>query len=431
MDGHGSSTWMKALSLIIERGTGQAAQAVDWLQFRARKWVLHLFLGFIAVSSARADDWPQYRGKDRSGVSRETKLLQSWPKAGPRLLWTCREAGIGFSPPAIVGDHLYSMGDIDRTDFAYALDTRTGKKIWGTPLGPHRLADWGGLSCLDRAKGTILWSLDLKKELQGKVLHDGRFTESVLIDGDRLICTPGGRLGAFAALDKRTGKVVWRSKDLTAEATSSSVIAVEVDGLRQYVGLTSGGVAGVAAEDGRLLWQSDLPAAHIMVATPLFFERCVYVTSAYGVGCGLIRLNRVENNIKTKVIYRNKVIKNHHSGVILVDRHIYGYSDPVGWTCQEFATGKEVWQQRGLFQKGSITWADGRFYCFGEETGTVALMKRTTNVWQEVSRFTIPETSKVRRKKGKIWTPPVIAHAKLYLRDQDLLFCYDIRANER
>lgn len=373
MDRHKSVAWLKALSLIIVLGTGLAA---------------------------RADDWPQYRSMDRSGVCRETKLLPSWPKEGPRLLWTCREAGIGFSPPAVVGDHLYSMGDIDKTDFVYALDTRTGKKIWATPLGPHRLADWGdgpcstptvdgsklyclttqgGLSCLDRAKGTMLWSVDLKKELQGKVLHDGRFTESVLIDGDKLICTPGGKLGTFAALDKGTGKVLWRSKDLTADATSSSVIAVEVDGLRQYVGLTSKGVAGVAADDGRLLWQSDLPAAWIMVATPLFFEGSVYVTTAYGVGCGLIKLKRMENKITTEVLYRNKVMKNHHSGVILVDGYVYGYSDPVGWTCQEFATGKEVWQQRGLFEKGSIIWADGRFYCYGEDTGTVALMKGTTN----------------------------------------------------
>ena len=236
----------------------------------------------VALPAANAHDWPQYRGPDRTGVSRETGLLKTWPDGGPKLLWTFRDAGLGFSPPAIVGDRLYTMGARGATDFVYALDVATGRELWATPLGPARPADWGDgpcatptvdgermytlttwgdLHCVDTATGNSVWNVHLKKDLEGKVLHDGRFTESPLIDGDVLVCTPGGPLGTVAALNKRTGELLWRSKGLTDEAVCSSQMRVEIDGLRQYVNLTGKGVVGVAADDGRVLWKSDIPAA--------------------------------------------------------------------------------------------------------------------------------------------------------------------------
>lgn len=404
-------------------------------------------IAMIQVSAVRADDWPQYRGPNRDGVSRETGLLKSWPKDGPKLLWTYRDAGAGFSPPSIVGNHLYCMGSKDKDDCVFALDARTGEMIWSTPVGPRRPTDWGDgpcatptvdadrlyalsvlgeLHCVDRQTGKDRWRVHLKNEMQGKIIHDGRFTESCLIDGDRLICSPGGALGTMAALDKMTGNVLWRSKNLTEAAVSSSCIAVEIDGLRQYVNLNGRGVAGVAAADGRLLWKNGLPAAHIMVNTPIHDKGRIYVTAAYGVGCGLIKLTREGEGIKADLVYRNKVMKNHHSGVVLVDGHLFGCSDPNGWVCQNFETGEQVWGDRDVFDKGSFAYADGHLYCYGETKGEVALVEASTKGWIEKSRFTIPEQTKIRRKNGKIWTPPVIANGRLFLRDNDLIFCYDI-----
>ncbi len=407
-----------------------------------------LWVMTFGFSFARADDWPQFRGPKRDGVSRETGLLNSWPKEGPKLLWTYRDAGAGFSPPSIVGDHFYCMGSKDTMDYVFALDTRTGELLWSTAVGPRRPTGWGDgpcatptvdgdrlyalsilgeLHCIERATGKSLWNVHLKNELGGKVLHDGRYTESCLIDGDRLICSPGGKNGTMAALDKRTGKVIWHSKGLTDEAVCSSPILVEIDGIRQYVNLTGKGVAGVAADDGRLLWKNSLPTAWIMVATPVSFQDCIYVTAAYGVGCGLLKLSREGEGIKADLVFRNKLMKNHHSGVILVNGMVFGNSDPNGWICQDFETGKAIWDERFTFDKGSIAYAEGHLYCYGESKGEVALIEASAKGWIEKGRFMIPEQTKIPRKQGKIWTPPVIANGRLYLRDNDLIFCYDIK----
>jgi len=362
-------------------------------------WVATLEFSFVC-----ADDWPQFRGPDRTGVSQETGLLKSWPKEGPKLLWTYRDAGAGFSPPSIVGNHSYCMGSKDTKDYVFALDTRTGELLWSTAVGPRRPTGWGDgpcatptvdgarlyalsilgeLHCIERATGKSLWNVHLKNELGGKILHDGRYTESCLIDGDRLICSPGGMNGTMAALDKRSGKVIWRSKGLTDEAVCLSPILVEIDGIRQYVNLTEKGVAGVAADDGRLLWKNSLPAAWIMVATPVSFKDCIYVTAAYGVGCGLLKLSRDGEGIKADVVYRNKLMKNHHSGVILVNGMVFGSSDPNGWICQDFETGKAIWNERFTFDKGSIAYAEGHFYCYGESKGEVALIEASAKGWIE------------------------------------------------
>lgn len=407
--------------------------------------VLLIGLGF--VSSVRADDWPQYRGPKRDGVSHETGLLTVWPKEGPKLLWTYRDAGAGFSPPSIVGNHFYCMGSKDKDDVVFALDTRTGELLWTASAGPRRLTDWGDgpcstptvdgdhlyaisvlgeLHCINRHTGKNVWHVRLKDDLKGRIIHDGRYCESPLVDGDRVICCPGNKGGTFAAFDKNTGKLLWRSKELTDEGVSSSAIVVEIDGLRQYVNLTGKGVAGVAADDGRLLWKSGIPAAWIMVATPIHHEGSIYVTTAYGVGCGLLKLNREGEGIKAEVVYRNKVMKNHHSGVTLVNGLLFGCSDPNGWVCQDFATGELIWGERDVFDKGSFAYADGHLYCYGESKGEVALVEASRKGWIEKSRFTIPESTKIRRKNGKIWTPPIIANGRLYLRDNDLIFCYEI-----
>ena len=401
----------------------------------------------VARPLANADDWPQYRGPDRTCLSRETGLLKTWPEGGPTLRWTFRDAGLGFSPPAIVSNRLYTMGVRGQTDFVYALDTVTGHELWARPLGPARPTDWGDgpcatptvdgdrmytvstsgdMHCVETATGRKVWNVHLKNDLDGKILHDGRFTESPLIDGDVLVCTPGGRLGTVAALNKRTGEVLWRSKELTDEAVCSSQIRFDIGGRRQYVNLTGKGVVGVAAEDGRLLWKSDIPEAWIMVATPICWNSNVFVTTAYGRGCGLLRLTRRGDDIAAEEVYRNKLMKNHHGGVLLVDGYVYGHSDPSGWVCLEFTTGKQVWEERSKLGKGSLTYADGHLYCYSEREGTAVLVEASPAGWREKGRFTIPAETKLPRKQGQIWTPPVVANGRLYLRDQDLLYCYNV-----
>lgn len=406
----------------------------------------------IAVA-ARSDGyvWPQWQGPDRTNVSRETGLLPEW-KGTPKLLWTYDKAGIGYSGPAVVGDRLYMMGARDDAEMIYALDVSTGKEVWATELGPLYVNQWGDgprgtptvdgglvygiggqgmLICVEAATGKKVWSKDMPKELGGKVMSGWGFTESPLVDGDRLICTPGGSKGTFAALDKKTGELIWQSEGLTDTTAYSSIIAVEIDGVRQYINMTGAGVAAVDAKDGKLLWKSSEGKNGVaIIPTPIYKDGHVYVTSGYGTGCALLSINRVGDRFEPKVVYSNKNLGNHHGGVVLVDGYLYGYSDtPRGsWVCQDFKSGEVVWQSTKL-GKGSLTCAEGKLYCYSERDGTVVLADVSSKGWTEHGRFPLPKQTKQPRKRGQIWTHPVVCDGKLYLRDQDLFFCFDIRGS--
>ena len=245
----------------------------------------HVIIGFSLAACALAGgaDWPQWQGLDRTGVSKETGLLKSWPKDGPPRLWTFKNLGIGFSGPAIVRDRLYTMGARNESTFVIALDIDKGTEVWSHKIGPiftqdfygdgprstptvdgdylYALDGTGELVCLETAKGKEIWRKNLIKDLGGEMMTEWGFSESVLIDGDKLICTPGGDKGTLAALDKKTGAVLWRSTELKNKAPYSSMMVADIGGVRQYIqnsfiGKTEGGtVSGFAAKDGKLLWK--------------------------------------------------------------------------------------------------------------------------------------------------------------------------------
>jgi outer membrane protein assembly factor BamB len=355
---------------------------------------------------------------------------------------------MGFAGPAIVGDRLYSMGTRNNKEVLFALDAQTGKELWALELGTIFVNGWGDgprgtptvdggtlyalggsgdLMAVDAATGKQLWHINFVKDLGGDV-PDWGYTESPLVDGGRVIVTPGGARGTVAALDKKTGKEIWRCKGLTDGAAYSSPINAEVGGIKQYVQVTANGVAGIAADTGKLLWKSDIASNDTAVCpTPIFHDNHVYVTSGYGAGCGLVKLTPEGGKIKAEAVYTNKAMVNHHGGALLLDGHVYGYSDGKGWVCQDFKTGKSVWEEKRKLGKGALTCAEGRLYLYGEGDGTCVLIEATPTGWKESGRFKIPRETQLDRKAGQIWTHPVIANGRLYLRDQDLLFCFDIK----
>ena len=413
------------------------------------------FLPCVLAQPIRAADWPQWRGPNRDDISKETGLLKSWPEKGPTLLWAFEDAGIGYSAPAVVGDRLYTLGSDDKREFAFALDLKTQKKLWSVDIGPHfangngsgprgtPTVDGDSLYCLtgpgqllriSLKDGKILWQINLKnKDIGGSMASGWGYSESVLVDGDNVICTPGGKNGTLAAFDKNSGKVLWRSKEWTAPATYSSIIVAEIGKVKQYVQVTGGGVGGVAAADGKLLWQSDSCKHGISVSTPVYKDSHVYVSTGYGVGCGLVKVTHEGDAFKSEKVYgddEKKLMVNHHGGFILLGEHIYGYSDSKGWVCQELKSGQLAWASKPKdFGKGSLTYADGHFYCYTESDGKVALVEASLEAFQEKGRFTIPKHSTKNVKKT--WTHPVVANGRLYLRDQEYIFCYDISAASR
>lgn len=399
---------------------------------------------FITSSTLVAADWPQWRGPSRDDVSKETGLLQSWPESGPKQLWVFKNAGLGYSGYSIVGGKLFTMGIRNGGEELVAVDIKAGKELWSAKIGEILKNGWGDgprgtpsvdggfvyalggqgtLICASIADGKIAWQKAMR-DFGGKTPGWG-YTESVLVDGDKVLCTPGGSQGAIVALDKKTGKTLWQSTDFTDGAQYSSIVATDLNGARQYIQLTMKSVVGLNAADGKVLWKVEFPGKTAVIPTPIVHGNQVYVTAGYGVGCMSFKVG-AGNTIEK--LYENKVMKNHHGGVILIDGHVYGHSDGVGWTCQNLKTGEEVWSEKNALGKGAVAYADGRLYCLAENNGTVVLAEASTKGWKEHGRFKLEPQTTQRNPQGRIWTHPVIVDGKLYLRDQELLHCYDVKA---
>jgi outer membrane protein assembly factor BamB len=395
----------------------------------------------LLAAAAEAADWPQWRGPNRDGISTETGLLKEWPTNGPPFLWLVHGIGSGFSSISIVGNHLFTMGDGQETSFVHALNLTTRKLQWsskvGRPGGDHpgtrctptvsgdlvfALGQWGDLVCLKTADGSEVWRKSMKKDFGGEMMSGWGYSESPLVDGDRLICTPGGAKGTLVALDKKTGERLWQSKDFADRAAYSSVVPADLGGVHQYVQLTDASVASVAADDGRLLWKAKRRGSTAVVPTPIVKDNFVFVTSGYGAGCNLFKVTAEGGQFTTEEVYANKNMINHHGGVVLVGDHLYGYSDRRGWVCLDFKTGDVVWEKQGI-GKGSIVCADGHLIMRSEEgKGMVALVEATPEGYKEKGRFPQPE-----RSNRNSWAHPVVCGGKLYLRDQDVLLCYDLK----
>jgi outer membrane protein assembly factor BamB len=395
----------------------------------------------LALTTVIAADWPQWRGPNRDDLSKESGLLKSWPEGGPQRLWLYTNAGNSYSGPAIVAGKFYTAGTRDNAEIVLALDANTGNELWAAPIGPILDNGWGGgprstptvhdgqiyalsgkgnLACVNAADGKVIWQKTMGT-LGGKVPGWG-YTESVLIDGDRVVCTPGGSKGAIAAMNRKTGEVLWQSTEFTDGAQYASIIPAKINGADTYVQLTMQSIVGIAPKDGKVLWKEPFPGRTAVIPTPIVRENLVYVTAGYGVGCKQIKINP-DNTVE--LVYENKVIRNHHGGAILVGNHVYGHADP-GWVCQDFKTGTEVWNHRN-FGKGAIGYADGMLYCLEEGSGKVVLIEASTAGWKEHGRFTLEPQSQIRNKQGRIWVHPVISNGKLYLRDQDLIYCYNVK----
>jgi outer membrane protein assembly factor BamB len=369
-------------------------------------------------------------------------------------LWTFRQAGIGYSGLAVVGDRLYTMGAQDGKESLFALDLKAvpgpQSKLWSALVGDLFVNGWGdgprgtptvdgdhvyaiggqgNVVCVTADSGKPVWKKSMQRDLGGQMMSGWGYTESPMVDGELLACTPGGRQGAVAALDKNTGAVRWRSKEFTDPAGYSSLVVSQAGGTRQFVQMTGDSAAGVAAKDGSLLWRFPRRSPTAAIPTPICLENDVYVTSGYGAGCALLRIGGDGAALKAEEVYANKNMTNHHGGVVLVEGHLYGYSDGKGWVCQDARSGEVVWSEKKL-GKGSLTCAGGQLYCYTEGDGTVVLVEADPKKWQEKGRFIIPEKTKQPRKGGHIWTHPVVANGRLYLRDQDLIFCYDVSGRQ-
>jgi outer membrane protein assembly factor BamB len=388
-------------------------------------------------------EWHQWRGPNRDGISPDTGLLKQWPTGGPPLAWKAAGIGDGFASVSLFGDRLYTTGDLGTTSFLFALNVSDGKIAWQTPIGTidkpydHQgvrstpatdgtlvfaLAAYGELVCAEAATGKERWRKHLAREFGGSV-GGWKYAESPLLDGEHVVVTPGGKQGAVLALRKETGEKVWQSKEFTDGAQYPSLVPVEIGGVRQYLVFTMRSVAGIAAKDGRLLWRVDRPGRTAICTTPVYRDGIVFVSSGYKLGHNAFRVTAEGGQFKAEEIYAGDQMQNHHGGLIALGDHVYGLDDRGSMKCFELKTGREVWSDRSV-GKGSIAYADGHFVVRSERgAGTVALVEATPSGYKERGRFNPPD-----RSKKQSWPHPVIFGGKLYIRDQDVLLCYDVKA---
>lgn len=422
-----------------------------------------LYLCFSAASvvrpgnlNASTSDWPQWRGPDRNGISRETGLLKQWPKDGPKLVWQVNEIGDGFSSPSVVGTHIYLMSNRGmENEFVQALSTQDGKPVWETRVGNvgnpnqappypkarstptvdgdfiYALGSDGDLVCLETKSGKIRWQKNLRKDLAGQP-HDWAYAESPLVDGDVLVVTPGGAQATLAALNKKTGEVIWKSAVPEGDpAGYASAIVVEGGGRKQYVQFLSKGMVGVDAKTGKFLWRyKDVAKGPAQAFTPVARDGYVY-GGALSIGGGLVRLKAVDSGVVAEQVYFARGLPNGFGGAVLVGDYLYG-TGIAGQSLEavEFITGKVKWNAESI-GSGSLAYADGHIYLHGEN-GDVALVEANPEAYREKGRFTPPNPPK-KKQAGQIaekaFAYPVIANGRLYIRDLGTLWAYDIKSN--
>jgi len=429
-----------------------------------RRAALLFALGLALPLSAA--DWPQFRGPARDGHSGDTGLLKTWPKGGPKLLWTYTDGGVGYAGPAVIGDRLYTCGGKGEEEFVNALDLKASPPavVWSAKIGPlftwqgnswnagpsvtptvdgdrvYALGGFGDLVCVKAKTGKELWRVNYATDLGGEVNPiGGGLTQpsplgwgnaaAPLVDEGTLVCVVGGKRGLFAGLDKTTGKLLWRSAGVPDQAPYASPVEAKIGGVPQYVSATNKGLVGVGRK-GELLWRHDraAPFDDVVISSPVVRDGIVAVSVGFGEGTEAVKVvSEPGGAFKATKLYASKEIQNRDGGLVLVGDHLYGHSEQGGWVCAEFKTGKVLWTEGKALGRGVVSAADGKLYFAAEKGGAVVLLDPSTDGWKEAGRLALPAASKLRKPQGMLWTHPVIANGRLYLRDQDLLFCYSVK----
>ena len=402
--------------------------------------ILVLLTGLVCRADADATaEWPQFHGPRRDNKSDETGLLKSWPADGPKLLWRATGIGHGYSSVAMAGGTIYTAGNVNKDTVITALDL-DGRIKWTARNGPackhshkgtrgtptidgerlyHEGAD-GDVACLETKTGKVVWTRNILTDFNGRNIRWG-LSESLLVDGDRVICTPGGKGAGIVALDKHTGKTVWVCKELDDKPGYVSPLLVDCKGVRQIVTMMARSVVGVRAETGELLWQVEHTCPwDENILTPIYHDGCIFI-STRTTGSRLFRLEIEGKGVSVQEVWASGDMDNQHGGALLVDGRVYGDCKDGSWAVLEFATGQAIFREK-IIGRCTATYADGMFHMLNQRR-VAALGRATPQGFEIVSRFTIPEGG-----EGPSWAHPVVCGGRLYLRHSDYLYCYDIKA---
>jgi outer membrane protein assembly factor BamB len=421
-----------------------------------------MFAGVVLLANvATAADWPRFRGPDCTGICPETGLIQEIPQQGLPLLWQIQGCGTGYSSISIADGKFYTMGDRPdgggKSQFVIAFDLATHKELWATTIGPkhddgsrctptldgdrlYALGTSSDLVCLDSATGALKWKKNLEKDFGGQMMSGWRWSESPLVDGNQVVCTPGVKDAAMVALDKNTGDLIWKcampdiGENGKDGAGYTTIVVAEIDGVRQYMTIMGRGAIGVAAETGKFLWGYNRIANKVAnISSPVVRDRFVFVTTSYKTGSALLKLTKNGDVFDAEEVYflTPKQFENHHGGVVLVGDYIYGGDGQNNGTpvCLDFMTGEIKWKATDWWKdaartkrSAAVLFADGNLWFRYEKEALVALIEATPD------EFRVKGTFKAAVDDGPAWAHPVVYDGKLYLRANDTLMCYDVKS---
>jgi outer membrane protein assembly factor BamB len=384
------------------------------------------------------DDWPQWRGPRRDGVSTERGLLKQWPGNGPPLAWQTKGAGEGYSSFSVANGRLFTLGARGSTEYVIAFDVATGKRLWEVAHGRrfnndrgdgpratptiegdrvYAFGASGDLAVLESATGKVIWTQNVLQKYGGSNISWG-LSESPLVLSDRILVNAGGSGASIVAVRKTDGSLIWKTQN--DEPGYSSAVLLESGGLRQAVFFTAERALGVDVNDGRLLWSYNRVANRTAnIATPIVRGSQVFLSSDYGTGAALLSIMVDGPKVSAREVYFTSEMRNHHSSSVLIGEHLYGFSSSI-LTAMHFETGKQAWRDRSV-GKGSLVFADDRLYLYSEN-GVVGLAEANPAGYREHGRF------QIRAGNLPTWSHPVVSGGKLFLRDQDTIYAYDVTA---
>lgn len=383
----------------------------------------------------------KWRGPDGNGVYPDKNLLKEWPEEGPEILWTFENLGVGYSSPVFAHNRIFINGMEDETGYIYAL-SKKGILLWKAPYGPeysvsypgsrssvnvagdelYILTGHGRLVCLRADNGKEIWHKDLFQSFDADNIQWG-ITETVVIDGDILYCTPGGRKNNVVALNRHSGDLLWSSPGKGDESAHCTPLLIDLPDRKLLVTMTANNILGLDAADGQLLWSHPQTNRYSIHAnTPIYHDGAVYCFSGYGKGGVKLALNKDGSAITKK--WFNATMNSRIGGAVLVDGRIYGSGDTNReWQCIDWETGEQLFTSREV-GNGAVIYADGMLYCYSER-GELALLE------PKADRFEVAGKTRVKVGSGQHWAHPVIDDGSLYIRHGNALIAYDIKAQPK
>jgi len=395
-----------------------------------------VLLFFLGCSLAFGQVDSQWRGAARDGVYPGERLLKTWPAQGPKAVWSAQALGKGYSSPAVTADRVYVTGLVRGEGILFAYD-HSGKRVWQASYGP----EWAGSSpgarttptvvgdkiYLESAMGQLvcmgtdgkmIWSVNLMSEFGARNIDWG-MTESPLVDGDRVFCTPGGPDVLIAALDRQTGKTIWKIRGNGETSGYCSPCLIVHKGRRLLLTMTADAVVGIDPDAGKLLWrQSHVTEYSVNANTALYADGKIYTVSGYGTGGQLFELTADGMGIKR--LWAQSALDSQMGAAVLVDGFIYGSGhNRRGWQCLDWKTGTVQYTARELGNKGAVITAGGMLYLYSE-SGDVALVR------PDPLKFSVVSSFRIKAGSGEHWAHPVIARGRLYIRHGEVLMVYQI-----